>query len=228
VLSALPREMCLPDPVTQREVLENLPEMDENPRLHREMSALLEAGLRTRLDTYLLHRTVDFLSELPNLLTVNPSPGCKYNISVINAIVIHVGTLAIDSIHEKRLRISVGTVANTAFMDVFQSLVVSLCTQGRYLLFNAISNQLRYPNSHTNYFSCTLLYLFRQAHRLEVQEQITRILLERLIAVRPHPWGLTMTFSELIRNNDYQFWKSDFVRCAPEIEKLLHCARTTK
>ena len=51
---------------------------------------------------------------------------------------------------------------------------VTLCCAGRYLFLTAISNQLRYPNSHTHYFSCCLLYLFAQAHTEAVQEQITR------------------------------------------------------
>lgn len=45
---------------------------------------------------------------------------------------------------------------------------------GRYLFLNAIANQLRYPNSHTHYFSCTLLYLFAEANSEAIQEQITR------------------------------------------------------
>ena len=39
-----------------------------------------------------------------------------------------------------------------------------------------------------------------------VQEQITRVLLERLIVNRPHPWGLLITFIELIKNPRYNFW----------------------
>lgn len=50
-----------------------------------------------------------------------------------------------------------------------------------------MANQLRYPNQHTHYFSCVLLYLFAEAQSEMVQEQITRILLERLIVHRPHP-----------------------------------------
>jgi CCR4-NOT transcription complex subunit 1 len=53
-----------------------------------------------------------------------------------------------------------------------------------------------------------------------IQEQITRVLLERLIVNRPHPWGLLITFIELIKNPRYSFWKQAFIRCAPEIEKL--------
>ena len=44
---------------------------------------------------------------------------------------------------------------------------------GRYLFLSAIANQLRYPNSHTHYFSCVLLYLFGEANQEVIQEQIT-------------------------------------------------------
>ena len=80
--------------------------------------------------------------------------------------------------------------------------------------------QLRYPNSHTHYFSCCLLYLFAEANTEAIQEQITRVLLERLIVNRPHPWGLLITFIELIKNPTFKFWAHEFVHCAPEIQKL--------
>lgn len=48
---------------------------------------------------------------------------------------------------------------------------------------------------------------------------IDRVLLERLIVNRPHPWGLLITFIELIKNHQYKFWTHEFVHCAPEIEK---------
>lgn len=46
------------------------------------------------------------------------------------------------------------------------------------------------------------------------------MLLERLIVNRPHPWGLLVTFIELIKNPRYQFWSRSFTRCAAEIERL--------
>lgn len=49
---------------------------------------------------------------------------------------------------------------------------------------------------------------------------ICRVLLERLIVNRPHPWGLLVTFIELIRNQSYKFWGHEFVHCSPEIERL--------
>jgi CCR4-NOT transcription complex subunit 1 len=47
-----------------------------------------------------------------------------------------------------------------------------------------------------------------------------RVLLERLIVNRPHPWGLLITFIELIKNPRYNFWSHSFTRCAVEIERL--------
>ena len=49
---------------------------------------------------------------------------------------------------------------------------------------------------------------------------MTRVLLERLIVNRPHPWGLLITFIELIKNPRYAFWSHAFTRVAPEIERL--------
>ena len=44
--------------------------------------------------------------------------------------------------------------------------------------------------------------------------------MERLIVNRPHPWGLLITFIELIKNPTFKFWTHEFVHCAPEIQKL--------
>ena len=46
------------------------------------------------------------------------------------------------------------------------------------------------------------------------------MLVERLIVHRPHPWGLLITFIELIKNPRYNFWAKTFTHCAPEIERL--------
>jgi CCR4-NOT transcription complex subunit 1 len=38
---------------------------------------------------------------------------------------------------------------NSPAMDIFKQLVVSFDSEGRYHLFNAMANQLRYPNRST-------------------------------------------------------------------------------
>uniref|UniRef100_A0A158R661 CCR4-NOT transcription complex subunit 1 n=1 Tax=Syphacia muris TaxID=451379 RepID=A0A158R661_9BILA len=226
VLSAYPKNMRLPDPFRTNLKVDSLVEMTQEPKMHLNMATIIPLELRKQLDDYLNTRSsVDFHASLPSLLQSrlpNSSiPGLKYNTTLMHAVVLYVGMRAIEAIREKQQCITMTTIAHTAYMDIFQNLAVSLCTEGRYLLFNAIANQLRYPNSHTHYFSCTLLYLFLEANSPVIQEQITRILFERLVALRPHPWGLLITFIELIKNPLYGFWKHDFIRCAPEIEKLL-------
>lgn len=131
-------------------------------------------------------------------------------------------------------------VARTPHAELFEQLMLKLDNEGRYLVLNAIANQLRFPNSHTAYFSALMLALFAglanavpadevcdntarieasQALGNSVREQVTRVLLERLIVNRPHPWGLLVTFVELLKNQQLNFWQYDFIRCAPEIEK---------
>lgn len=61
------------------------------------------------------------------------------------------------------------TIVHCSHMDIFQNLIVDLDHEGRYLFLNAIANQLRYPNSHTHYFSCALLYLFVEANSEAIQ-----------------------------------------------------------
>lgn len=53
-------------------------------------------------------------------------------------------------------------------MDIFQTLIAELDTEGRYLFLNAIANQLRYPNNHTHFFSFVLLYLFVEASQVRL------------------------------------------------------------
>ncbi|KAG9352545.1 hypothetical protein JZ751_020959 [Albula glossodonta] len=242
ILSAFPRNMRLPDPFTPNLKVDMLSEINIAPRILTNFTGVMPSQFKKDLDSYLKTRSpVTFLSELRSNLQVGGAilgpwkhlqqsdksidqvsnePGNRYNIQLINALVLYVGTQAIAHIHNKGSTPSMSTITHSAHMDIFQNLAVDLDTEGRYLFLNAIANQLRYPNSHTHYFSCTMLYLFAEANTEAIQEQITRVLLERLIVNRPHPWGLLITFIELIKNPAFKFWNHDFVHCAPEIEKL--------
>ncbi|XP_015223983.1 CCR4-NOT transcription complex subunit 1 isoform X9 [Lepisosteus oculatus] len=221
ILSAFPRNMRLPDPFTPNLKVDMLSEINIAPRILTNFTGVMPSQFKKDLDSYLKTRSpVTFLSELRSNLQVSNEPGNRYNIQLINALVLYVGTQAIAHIHNKGSTPSMSTITHSAHMDIFQNLAVDLDTEGRYLFLNAIANQLRYPNSHTHYFSCTMLYLFAEANTEAIQEQITRVLLERLIVNRPHPWGLLITFIELIKNPAFKFWNHDFVHCAPEIEKL--------
>ena len=80
---------------------------------------------------------------------------------------------------------------------------------------------LRYPNAHTYWFCSLLLHLFTEVEDEKFQEIMTRVLLERFMVHRPHPWGAVMTFVELLRNPKYNFWSKEFINVAPEVSMLL-------
>ena len=107
----------------------------------------------------------------------------------------------------------------------FASLSMNLDPEGRFQLFSALANQLRFPNAHTHHACTVLLFLFSELQPQvdlhgHIQEQITRVLMERLILLKPHPWGVLITFIELIRNPRYNFWNYEFVRAPSEIQSI--------
>ncbi|CAI9101327.1 OLC1v1038621C1 [Oldenlandia corymbosa var. corymbosa] len=235
ILSAFPRNMRLPDPSTPNLKIDLLAEISQSPRILSDVDGALKLKLmKNDIDEYLKTRPQGspFLSELKQKLLLSPSDaaraGTRYNAPLINSLVLYVGQQAIQQL-QARTPPSGQSMASSvplavflvgAALDIFQALIVDLDTEGRYLFLNAAANQLRYPNNHTHYFSFVLLYLFAESNQEMIQEQITRVLLERLIVNRPHPWGLLITFIELIKNPRYNFWSRGFTRCAPEIEKL--------
>eukprot|EP01012_Entosiphon_sulcatum_P039609 TRINITY_DN5237_c0_g1_i1.p1 TRINITY_DN5237_c0_g1~~TRINITY_DN5237_c0_g1_i1.p1 ORF type:complete len:2313 (-),score=417.20 TRINITY_DN5237_c0_g1_i1:44-6982(-) len=232
ILSSFPRHMRLPDPFTPNLKVDLLPEISQSPRILSKFADALKPGqpiTKEEVDTYLKRRAPSpFLAELHTKLLLPPQQaqqaGSRYNIPLINALVLYVGVAAIATLQQNQTELpqATATIVDSPAMDIYHELVVQLDTEGRYLLLNALANHLRYPNNHTHYFSCVVLHLFAEAKGPQeiIQEQITRVLLERLIVNRPHPWGLLITFIELVKNPRYNFWKKAFIHCSPEIERL--------
>ncbi|KAG0608479.1 hypothetical protein M758_8G108900 [Ceratodon purpureus] len=231
ILSAFPRNMRLPDPFTPNLKVDLLPEISQAPHILYDLEpALKNKQLKAEVDEYLKTRhsqsfqSLDIKARLVLPANEGVPHGTKYNVPLLNALVLYIGMQALQHMQSKttpqQLAVPTAPITHSAPMDIFQRLITDLDTEGRYLFLNAVANQLRYPNNHTHYFSCVLLSLFAEANMEIIQEQITRVLLERLIVNRPHPWGLLITFIELIKNPRYNFWSHSFTRCAPEIEKL--------
>lgn len=215
ILSAFPRSMRLPDPFTPHLKVDLLPEINQSPTILSDYTSVLTSELKNEIDGYLMKKQrsndVSFLDRLALLVKKKEEDKVYYNIPLMNAIVFYVGISGVN----QGIPINQGPP-----VEIFQYLLNELDSEGRYLFLSAIANQLRYPNSHTHYFSCVILYLFVESTKEIVQEQITRVLLERLIVNRPHPWGLLITFIELIKNPRYSFWNHSFTRCATDIERL--------
>ena len=99
---------------------------------------------------------------------------------------------------------------------LIEKLAQDLRPEALFHFISAIANQLRWPNSHTQYFSCALLHLFSTDNE-DVKHTITRVFMERLVVHRPHPWGLIITLLEILKNRIYGFWDLPFVKAAPEV-----------
>ena len=225
ILSAFPRNMLLPDPSSVDLKAEPLPEAAKPPAMLSTYAAALEKRpvFKAELDSYLRGRpNAVFLADLPSHLFLSApadiaAAGTRVNVPLINALVLHVASAAIAHNPRPGKPPSAGGVS----LELFVKLSRDLETEARYLFLNALANQLRFPNAHTHFFSSTILAMFQAVHDKEiVREQITRVLIERLIVYRPHPWGLLVTFIELIKNPAYDLSRHEFVRSAPEIEQL--------
>lgn len=100
-----------------------------------------------------------------------------------------------------------------------------LMPEPRYYFIAGLVNQLRCPNAWTTYFSRVILHIFghdlSDPEETEIREQVTRVLMERLIGYWPQPWGLMVTIMELLKNEKYMFFDLPFVKSSPEVRITL-------
>lgn len=184
ILSAFPRTMRLPDPFTPNLKVDLLPEINQPPRILTDyLAPLAERGIRQRIDSFMATKQPsDVPSSLVSVINSSQSNGTvTMSLPLLTSVIVYVGSLAVLQLQSK------APIQSSPAIEIFKYFVSSFDAEGRYNLFNVMANQLRYPNSHTHYFSCVLLLLFGDSDNEFVQEQITRVLLERLIVHRPHP-----------------------------------------
>ncbi|KAF4677533.1 hypothetical protein FOL47_000921 [Perkinsus chesapeaki] len=218
ILCAFPRGMKLPDPFALDLQVDTLPDVKIKPRvLLPETTILEQAGIIQLIDEYVKVRDRTLLDAV--IRRMHGPTG--YNHTLMTSVVQYIGTRLpmVCPSYENAMKIG-GNVQ----VEIFMYLACHFDPEGRYIFLSTIVNFLRYPNSHTHYFSCLILNLFGDAPIASVREQIARILLERLIVRRPHPWGLLITFIELVKNPRYRFWEHPFMK-NPDVEKLF---RTVK
>ncbi|PFH49091.1 hypothetical protein AMATHDRAFT_81473 [Amanita thiersii Skay4041] len=220
ILSAFPRSIVLPDPHLRNVI----PEMGPIPPVLSDFTSGLKSGdLRGYLDQYLLGRgTPSFLPSLKERLKLQGSqdvPPETYNLPLINSLVMYTG---VSSVAQAKARSGTSIfVSSDPGVVALQYLASNLDAEGQHHLLSSMVLHLRYPNAHTYWFSSLLLYLFLEVKDDSFREILTRVLLERFIVHRPHPWGALVTFIELLRNPKYGFWSKEFIRVAPEVTLLL-------
>ncbi|KAI4146009.1 MAG: hypothetical protein LQ341_002202 [Variospora aurantia] len=225
VLSAFPSSFAeVPDPFTAGLKVDRLEEIRRAPRIEGDtMAPLIRAHIKDVLDNIISGSSSESDDTLHMVASAcGPFQGSgDVDFQLLHAIVLYLGESAIDAAGRKGGPSFDNTSPQATFMT---KLAKELHPEARYHMLSSITNQLRYPNSHTHYFSYALLHLFgndlTDQQESDVRQQITRVLLERLIVHRPHPWGLIITLLELLKNPAYMFWDLPFIKAAPEIERL--------
>ncbi|KAJ3775594.1 Not1-domain-containing protein [Lentinula raphanica] len=224
ILSAFPLTIILPDPHLRNVSLDSIPEMGPIPPVLSDFtSPLKNTELRSHLDQYLLNRgSSTFLLTLkdrfrfPGMTDAMPD---SYNISLMNTVVMYIG---VSSVAQAKARSGTSVFVPTdPGVLALKYLAMNMDVEGQHHLLSAMVLHLRYPNAHTYWFSALLLHLFMEVNDDKFREVMTKVLLERFIVHRPHPWGALITFIELLRNPKYEFWNKDFIRIAPEVTLLL-------
>ncbi|CAK7909664.1 general negative regulator of transcription subunit 1 [[Candida] anglica] len=238
VLSANPSNVPVVDPFTQGLKVERIPEINDPPIVsYKPVDDLVKVGLKKPVDNFLRIPAPALMKNIYSGVKLNHPKDVAdigfnkdhYNVKLINALVLHVGISAV----EDRMPTTSSTVSrgfNTKSSHV--ALLADLMNHGtlefKFHLVNAIANQLRYPNAHTHWFIGIMLHFFSNntiwgtpQNKLAVQEIITRVLLERHVVNKPHPWGLTIVFTELVKNGDYGFFDLPFVKDASRELKVV-------
>ncbi|KAF4235881.1 hypothetical protein CNMCM6805_007816 [Aspergillus fumigatiaffinis] len=233
VLSAYPSSFHkLPDPFREGLKVERLEEMRDAPKIAGDIAAPLQrANIKGVVDS-LLQSNNQSEASIPKICDaiynpVNKDTGLFYtpinvNVVLVNALVLYIGQDAVSAGGSKgNTRAAFDSSPHSALLE---SLAKVLLPEARYYLLSAMANQLRYPNSHTYFFSFAILRLFgvdnSEQDGSDIRQQIIRVLLERLIVHRPHPWGLIITLQELLQNRSYTFFHLPFIQAAPEIGRL--------
>lgn len=229
VLCALPQSIAeLPDQFTPGLKVDRLDEMKKAPIIAGNIMAPLERdGLKDVIDKVLQKGSNldDGVSQIRQILYNPPASHVGpigatggVDMSELNALVLYIG--------QEALALSPGKFdPSSPHSELLHNLAQALRPEARYQFLNAVANHIRYPNTHTNYFSKALLHIFGtervDQQDSEIRQQIVCVILERLIGHRPHPWGIAIVFMELERNPHYKFWDLPFMAAAPDVRHQL-------
>ncbi|KAG8914689.1 hypothetical protein FRC00_011472 [Tulasnella sp. 408] len=230
ILSAYPPQLQIPDPYPRDLKLDSLPDMGPIPPILSDFTSALSPEIRNLLDAQLMGRgnTANTLTLIKQAITLPGNPpddgsAERYNIHVMNAVVMFVG---VSSVAQAKARTGSSLfVGSDPGVVLLQQLASDLDAEGQHHLIGSFGIHLRYPNAHTHWFSSLVLHLFKEINAGKYQEITTKVLFERFLVHRPHPWGLIVTFIELLRNPRYDFWNKEFLGVSPEITDLLKHVR---
>ncbi|KID78132.1 General negative regulator of transcription subunit 1 [Metarhizium brunneum] len=221
VLSANPQQgyTKLPD---GKEEIKTYPGLIEEAK-----SMLQEGGLLDLVDqTLQVGPSEDVVAQIAHAMTQSEPQETAYghigvaaNPHVIGSVVIYIGNQAAERLSQTSSSISV--TGSEPEVSTLSLLIHELAPEARYYLIASMVNQLRFPNSLTEFFSQVLLYIFgkdlNDPEESDIRQEITRVFLERLVGYWPQPWGLMLTVLELVKNEKYMFFDLPFIKSTPEV-----------
>ena len=220
----------LPDPMQPGLKVDRLDDIREAPDCSNDVEApLRQTGLFDVLDQALqrgpsedaVAHIAHEIQRKKGLATGTGFVSLNVDVKLIDSLVVYVGMHAVARAAQKGGPTYVQASPDAALLSM---LVHEVRPEARYHLINSVVSQLRFANAHTHYFSQALLELFGSDHNdqeeSDIRQQITRILLERLISHWPQPWGLIITIVELVKNEKYMFFDLPFIKASPEVSYL--------
>jgi len=217
----------MPDPMQAGLKIDRIEEIRESPDNVDDVEGpLRETGLLDILDQALASGpTEDAVAHITH--TIQRKKGretglgfvpVSVDLKLVDSVVVYIGMHSVARAAQKGGPTYVSSAPDAELLSM---LVHELSPEARYHFLSSIVNQLRFPNAHTHYFSQALLEVFGNDHNdqeeSDIRQQITRILLERLIGHWPQPWGLMVTMLELVKNEKYMFFELPFIKSAPEV-----------
>ncbi|KAK5652789.1 hypothetical protein OQA88_9645 [Cercophora sp. LCS_1] len=230
VLMATPVTTRVTDPFQPGLKLDRLPDAREPANsTYDAAGALRQAGLIEIVEQALQHGpSEDAIAHIKNAISQPSGESSGYgnvplNVArpVIDALVTYIGNFAINRALDKGDPIFTPA---TSDIKTLYMLATELAPEARYFLLNSMANELRYTNSSTVYFIQALLEIFghdlTDPEETDIRQQLTRILLERMVGFWPQPWGLMVTVIELVKNDKFHLFELPFVQAAPEVRRL--------
>ncbi|PTD05209.1 General negative regulator of transcription subunit 1 [Fusarium culmorum] len=195
--------------------------------LHEATSVLQDRGLLNAIDQALQSGpTEDIVANITHAMAQDTRKTTTYghvpvdaNMAIIDAVNIYTGQHAAEKAAQAGTTVSV--TGDEHEVTLLSMILHELSAEVRYYLLVSVVNQLRFPNAHTTFFRQALLHFFGKdfddPEENEIRQEITRVLLERLVSFWPQPWGLLYTVIELMKNEKYMFFDLPFIKATPDV-----------
>ena len=180
VLIAAPTALRFCDPLDRSVPLQEMPELFFMPRVLGSPADVLPPPLRVEVDKYLSMRppfaaplaftnsatplSINTLAAAANLRTLlvadTEEVACmlnRWSMRSINALVPYLATVTLNKVSEAEGRVPLASTHAAVFgsgaSELLRALIFELDPEGRYALLATIASHLRFPNTHTFFFS---------------------------------------------------------------------------